>query len=155
MRFRMVAANQLGTSEFESMVTADQRKVVSNLISAANGALGQKDVRSQVIHKAGNLQSGLSGFVRNDVEVVIVKLQAEFVLSCGAELMVKSGQNVVVIGFDRAACRKARQRLHVGILLPIVSISVGDSYLVRIAESVIEPPGRQVFPGVVREESAV
>src|SRR5258708_2385277 len=151
MRFRMVAADQLGTTEFEGMVPADEREIVSNLISAADGALRQKDVRSQVIHKAGDLQSGFSGFVRNDVEVVIVKLQAEFVLSCGAELMVKSGQNIVVVSFDRAACRKARQRLHVGILLVIVSVSVSHANLVRITETMIEPSGPQVLAGVVRE----
>src|SRR5258708_53575 len=151
MRFRMVAADQLGTTEFECMVPADEREIVSNLISAANGALGQKDVGSQVIHKAGDLQSGLPGFVWNDMEEVIVKLQAQFVLSCGAELMVKGGQNVVIIGFDRAACRKARQRLHVGILLVIVSVSVSHANLVRITAPIIEPSGPQVLAGVVRE----
>ncbi len=85
------------------------------------------------------------------MEVVIVKLQAEFVLRRGAELMVKSGQDVVVVSFDRAACRKAREGLHIGILLVIVSVSVGQVNLVRITETMIEPPGPQVLPGVVRE----
>jgi hypothetical protein len=51
----MVAAKQLGTSEFESVVPADQREVVRDFISARNTGFGQKDVRSQIIHKAGDL----------------------------------------------------------------------------------------------------
>src|ERR1700675_2396546 len=150
VRFRMVAAKQLGTSEFESMVPANQREVVRDFISARNAGFGQKDVRSQIIHKAWDLESGFPRFVRNYASVIEVKLQPEFVLSGGAELMIKSGQNVVVIGAYRAARRKARERLYVGIFLAVMPIPVSDAYLVRIAESVIEPPRRQVLSGVVR-----
>src|SRR5580692_1071110 len=151
----MVAAKQLGTPEFESMVPANQRKVVRDFISARNAGFGQKDVGSQIIHKAGDLESGFPRFVWNDPGVVVVKLQPEFVLRRGAELMIKSGQNVVVIGANRTAGRKARERLHVRIFLAIMPIPVSDANLVRIAESVIEPPRRQVLSGVVREQSAV
>src|SRR5580704_7454820 len=108
MRFGMIAAKQLGTSEFESMVPANQREVVREFVSARNTGFGQEDVRSQIIHKAGDLQSGFPGFVRYDPGVVVVKLQPKFILSGGAELMVIGGQNVIVIGANRTARRKAR-----------------------------------------------
>ena len=88
----MVAAKQLGTSEFESMVPANQREVVRDFISARNAGFRQKDVRSQVIHKAGDLQSGFPRFVGNYAGVIEVKLQPEFVLSGGAELMIKAAK---------------------------------------------------------------
>ena len=70
MRFRMVATKQLGTSEFQGVVPADQREVVRNFISARNAEFGQKDARSQIIHNTGDLQSGFPRFVRNDGGVV-------------------------------------------------------------------------------------
>ncbi len=100
MRFRMIAAKQLVAPELHGVMAADEREVVRYFVSPGNREAGHKDVRSQVIRKTRNLKSDFPGFVGNDVQGGVIKLQAGFVLSRGTELMVPSGQNIVVIIMD-------------------------------------------------------
>src|SRR5580692_4145332 len=151
----MVAAKQLGPTEFHRVVAADQSEIVTYFIPADDGEIWQEDVRSEIIHKSGDLKSRLPGLVRNHVQGGVIELQEGFVLGRGAELMVPSSEGVVVIVVDRTSGRKPRERLHVRVLLEIVPKSVGKSDLVRVAESMVEPAGHQVLPGVVIEQSTV
>src|SRR5260370_28592284 len=125
VRFGVIAAKQFFTAKLHRVVAADQGEVVRNFIPTGNREAGQKDTRPQVIHKTGDLESGLPGFVRNDVQGGEIKLEAGFVLSRRAKLMIPTAQVVVVIVVNRTARREAGERVHVGILLQVVSKPVG------------------------------
>ncbi len=115
--------------------------------------LGRKNIGPQIVNETGDLQSHFAGLVGNHVKAVVIPLHAGFVRYGRSELVIPGALEGVVIGMNRTARRKGGQRLHVGRLLQVMSISVGDRKLIGIVEVVIQAAGRQVFVCVVGKHS--
>ena len=90
----------------------------------------QEDVASQVIYEAGYLQTHLSRLIGKHIEAVVIILQPQFILIPRTEGVEPGALKGIVILVDRTACRKARQRLHVGVFLKIVSVPIAQKKLV-------------------------
>ena len=101
MRFRMIAAKQFVDAELKGVTVADHAEIVRELVAAQDGDVGYKNARSQVIDKAGNLQSHLPRHVGNHIKAVIIPLNPGLVLGCRTELTKPAGLQGVVIGVDR------------------------------------------------------
>ncbi len=80
-------------------------------VAAQNREVGQEDVGSQIVYETGNLESYLTGFVRNHVEAVVIPLKPELVLGGRAELVVPGALQVVVVVVDRAARGEGRSEI--------------------------------------------
>src|SRR5208282_1233990 len=63
VRFGVIAAEHFVDAELKGVVAADHGEIVGEFIAAQDADVGDKNVRSQVIDKTGNLEPHLSGHV--------------------------------------------------------------------------------------------
>ena len=97
----------------------------------------------------------MRGLVGDDVEIVVIPLQARFILQIRIEDVEPSGLQRVVKRVDGAAVGKAGKRGYVGAFFAIVAITVAKVGLVIVAELVVETAGSQIFSRAIRKKTAV
>src|SRR5208282_5168630 len=97
-----------------------------------------------------NLQAHLSRLIGDDVETVVIPLEAKFIFGARTENVVPRGLKIVVVVVNRTAGRKTRKRLHVRVLLQVVAVAVGERNGVYLAEAMIKTSGRQILARGVR-----
>src|ERR1700722_7747931 len=119
-------------------MAADHCEIVCELVSAQDRFVGKKNVSSKIIDKTRNLQSHFPWCVGDHSKTVVIPLRAGLILCARTELVIPGGLEIIVIVVNRTARRKSGQGLHVGRLLQVMSIPVGERKLVARVDAVVQ-----------------
>ncbi len=108
MGFGVIAAENLIASELDGVVATDEGDVVREFVAAEDGEIGQEYIGAEIVREPSDLHSHLSRLVGDDVEAVVIPLEAELVLGERAEDVIPGGLKIVVVVVDRSCRRKNR-----------------------------------------------
>src|SRR5215469_2233253 len=119
--------------------------VIPEFLPPQDGVAGQVKGSAQRVRITGDAQLRLSGLVGNYIELIVVRLDPEFVCKRRLESVEPIAGGGAFVSTNRTTGRVTGQGLDIRRLLQVMSVAIREGQLVGVVHAVVQPEGRKVL----------